>query len=135
MRSLTKSPYTYEFFQAVRILSHLSGDRVKPGGFAPVSTEAVRFSAHQSMTFPASEIQALEFRDSGPPLMVVNFMGLTGPRGVMPLVYTSMVMDRLRQRDPTMRDFFDIFNIKTHNSTLVLNYVVILLLKINVKFM
>jgi type VI secretion system protein ImpH len=70
----------------------------------------VRFAAHQSIAFPASEIQAFKTRETGPPLMVVNFMGLTGPLGALPLVYTAQVMDRVRSRDTTMRDFFDLFN-------------------------
>jgi type VI secretion system protein ImpH len=41
---------------------------------------------------------------------VINFMGLTGPSGVLPLYYTEMLLERLRQKDPVLRDFFDIFN-------------------------
>lgn len=107
---LDRGPYNFEFFQAVRLLGRLAGDRVTPGGFALPSTETVRFAARQSMAFPASEIQSFERRPEGPPLMVVNFMGLTGPLGVLPLAYTAQVMERLRARDPAMRDFFDIFN-------------------------
>ena len=106
---LIRSPYSYEFFQAVRVLERM-GNGESPGGFSNPSTEVVRFSAHQSLAFPASQIQSLQQRDAGPPLMVVNFMGLTGPQGVLPVAYTSLVMERLRGRDSTMRDFFDIFN-------------------------
>ncbi len=37
-------------------------------------------------------------------------MGLTGPMGALPTVYTTLVLERLRDRDSTMRDFFDLFN-------------------------
>jgi type VI secretion system protein ImpH len=43
-------------------------------------------------------------------MMTVNFMGLTGPVGVLPLIYTEFLVQRLREGDPTMADFFDIFN-------------------------
>jgi type VI secretion system protein ImpH len=42
--------------------------------------------------------------------MIVNFMGLTGPQGVMPLYVTQLLMDRLRAKDRALRDFFDLFN-------------------------
>jgi type VI secretion system protein ImpH len=42
--------------------------------------------------------------------MRVNFMGLTGPLGLLPLYYSALVRDRVRARDTALRDFFDIFN-------------------------
>ena len=42
--------------------------------------------------------------------MKVNFMGLTGPEGVMPLYYTSLLAERTRAGDTSAVDFFDIFN-------------------------
>ncbi|MEZ6130739.1 MAG: type VI secretion system baseplate subunit TssG [Planctomycetaceae bacterium] len=54
-------------------------------------------------------------RSSGPldPLeMIVSFMGLTGPNGVLPQHYTSLVIERVHQRykDHTLREFLDLFN-------------------------
>jgi len=44
------------------------------------------------------------------PNMTVNFMGLTGPQGTLPNPYTSLIIERLRASDGTLRDFLDIFN-------------------------
>ena len=41
--------------------------------------------------------------------MKVNFMGLTGPEGVLPLVYTVFLAERARSGDSTAVDFFDTF--------------------------
>jgi type VI secretion system protein ImpH len=43
-------------------------------------------------------------------MLRVNFMGLTGPMGLLPLYYSSLIRERLRARDFAMRDFLDIFN-------------------------
>jgi type VI secretion system protein ImpH len=69
----------------------------------------VRFGANPSVAFPASEIQSLD-RKRTPAAMQVNFMGLTGPLGVLPLDYSALVIERLRARDGTLREFLDIFN-------------------------
>jgi type VI secretion system protein ImpH len=42
--------------------------------------------------------------------MTVNFFGLFGPSGCLPLCYTELVMDRVRAGDYALRDFLDIFN-------------------------
>jgi type VI secretion system protein ImpH len=105
-----EEPYRFEFFQAVRVLERLLGERKAPGRFANPQTEVVRFGAHNTAVFPASEIQSLQWREGRAPLMVVNFMGLTGPEGVLPLYYTQFVAERVRAKDTAVRDFLDIFN-------------------------
>lgn len=110
-RRLLEEPFVFEFFQAVRLLEKLSRDGLPVGRAGPPSREAVRFGAHPSLAFPASQIQALApGEDARPPRMAVNFMGLTGPMGVLPLYYTQLVIDRTRARDTALRDFLDIFN-------------------------
>jgi type VI secretion system protein ImpH len=42
--------------------------------------------------------------------MVVNFLGLTGPNGVLPRHYTMLMIERVRQKDFALRDFLDMFN-------------------------
>ena len=37
-------------------------------------------------------------------------MGLTGPEGVLPNPYTSLIIERQREGDTSLRDFLDIFN-------------------------
>ena len=108
-QDLDREPYRFEFFQAVRLLERMFADRQVVGRFTNPSEEVVRFGAASAIAFPASEIQSFD-RSISPPLMRVNFMGLTGPQGVLPLDYSALVLERLRARDNTMRDFFDLFN-------------------------
>jgi len=107
---LRNEPYLFEFFQAVRLLERFLPDKAGVGGFAPPSAEVVRFKANSTLAFPASEIQSLIWPEKGPVQMKVNFMGLTGPEGVLPLSYTAFLAERARAGDSAVADFFDAFN-------------------------
>lgn len=113
LEQLEERPKSFEFFQAVRLLERLFPERAAVGDYSPPSDEVVRFSAHPSVAFPPSEIEALRLPkgDGGgqQPHMSVNFMGLIGPQGVLPLYYTLLVAEELRNKNPALRDFFDIF--------------------------
>jgi type VI secretion system protein ImpH len=107
---MREHPGWFQFFQAVRLIHRLLPDREPVGRFAPPQREAVRFSANNLLAFPPSQIQTLEWSDDGPARMKVNFMGLTGPMGVMPYCYTELIRERNRLKDSSMEDFFDLFN-------------------------
>ena len=108
---LEREPYAVEFFQAVRLLERLFPFRAPVGRLdSRPAEEVARFSANTDVAFPASEIQALELRPDTPARMTVNFMGLIGPLGVLPLSYSMLVLERARARDYAMRDFLDIFH-------------------------
>jgi type VI secretion system protein ImpH len=94
----------------VRLLGLWSAAARPVGDFADPADEAVRFSVTASLAFPASEIQSVEQQPDGPLRMTVNFLGLTGPQGVLPFHYTQLVADRLQKRDRGLRDFLDIFH-------------------------
>ncbi len=104
--------YRFDFFQAVRLLNHMT-DTQDPVGYASLpQQETVRFHSFPSMSFPPSAIyditRGVDRED--PMHMVVAFMGLTGPQGVMPQYYTELIMERLRYQDRTLLDFFDLFS-------------------------
>ena len=107
---LDQEPYLFEFFQAIRLMARTEPQRHVVGRFSNPNSEIVRFAANPDVSFPASEIQALEQRGSKPPLMTVNFMGLHGPQGILPRAYCELVNERIRARDTTLRDFLDLFN-------------------------
>lgn len=107
---LRATPWNFEFFQAVRLLERLHPDREPVGHFSVPSSEAAKFRAHASTVFPASEIQSLRDADDQQADMEVNFMGLFGPQGVLPLYYTEFIAERARVRDSSPIDFLNIFN-------------------------
>jgi type VI secretion system protein ImpH len=102
--------YSFEFFQAVALLERMCKDKRPIGGFSDPADEAVRFQVNPRLAFPASEIQHVELTESGSVSMQVNFMGLSGPSGVLPHPYSELILERLRARDSSLSDFLDLFN-------------------------
>jgi type VI secretion system protein ImpH len=105
---LFAEPWSFEFFQAVRLLEQLQAERAPVGDLEEPRNESVRFTTATSVAFPASEIQSLE--SSEPPRMAVNFLGLTGPQGMLPLAYSLYVAERQRAGDHAMKSFLEIFD-------------------------
>jgi type VI secretion system protein ImpH len=101
---------SFDFFQAVALLEGLLSERSAVGGFSSPGDEAVHFRAQTRLAFPASEIHELVERKDAPPDMTVNFMGLTGPMGVLPYAYSELMIERQRAKDTSLAAFFDLFN-------------------------
>jgi type VI secretion system protein ImpH len=112
----------FDFFQAVRLLERdvqrqgpaAEESRQAVGRDAVPKQELIRFRARQSLDFPVSEIDEVVRPDAagtaGQPEMLVNFMGLTGPAGVLPRHYSQMIMAYGREGSAALVDFFDRFN-------------------------
>jgi type VI secretion system protein ImpH len=109
-RAVAADATAYEFVQAMRLLERLLPRRAPVGGFANPQQEVARFTVPPSVSFPACEVQSLAVAADRPAAMAVNFLGLTGPQGVLPYFYTTYAADRARKNDAAMRDFLDIFN-------------------------
>ena len=126
---LMEEPWRFEFHQAVRVLLRNSehGRNAQAEGSGAIERryhqkgEPVHIGAHQSLGFPASDIQALTLLpdDSGKLEMLVNCFGLTGPSGVLPLAYTEFLIDREVKRDAGPAAFLDIFN---HRLAMLFHY-------------
>jgi type VI secretion system protein ImpH len=110
--ALRHDPHSFSFFQAVRVLERLRPGHAAPGQFVDPATEFVRFGAHASIAFPPSEIQELDLPEDEhePARMTVNFMGVTGPLGVLPHQYTLLLRERQRAKDGAAAAFLDLFH-------------------------
>lgn len=110
------APYSFKFFQAVRLLERMYPERASVGRDHLPTAEVVRFRSRPTLEFPASEIHEIsetEDEDVRKIEMFVNFMGMIGAVGVLPSHYTELVVERVRYRDKTLWEFLDIF---THRS-------------------
>ncbi len=125
IETLAQSPQSFSFFQAVRLLERAATQSEKDpkklarpvARFTPPGTEAIRFHTQQSLSFPTSEIKSVkqQQRKSGNKQwhMNINFMGLSSAMGVLPYHYTEIILQRLKIKDESMRNFFDLFNHRT----------------------
>jgi type VI secretion system protein ImpH len=111
-QSLFEEGYRFDFFQAVRVLERLYPHRHAVARDATADNEVVRFRARLSLSFPPSAIHDMQrpADGDGPVQMTVAFMGLTGLMGVLPRHYTELLLERVRRKDHTLRDFLDLFN-------------------------
>jgi type VI secretion system protein ImpH len=114
--TLFADPHGFDFFQAVRILERLARASARLGQDQP-DQEAVRFRSQPSLSFPPSAIAAVRPLTHDTPAkllplaeLIVTFMGVTGPSGVMPYHYTALLLRRMRDKDFSLRDFLDLFH-------------------------
>lgn len=112
---LRTEPYRFRFNQAVRLLALAAReagidlrDDLPPG---------LRFTTPASLSFPPSEIMAIDPRADGADgsddtlNMRVAFLGLTGPSAALPVPYTELLIERRNHyRDDSAHAFFDIFS-------------------------
>lgn len=111
-QELFEEPWRFDPFQAVRILERLGGDRVPVGHDGPPGREALRFSSRLSLASPPSPLFDLKAPADGqqPPVLTVAHIGLVGTLGVLPRVYTEVLLEWLRDsKDRSVVDFLDLF--------------------------
>jgi len=114
MHDLTERPHEFDFYQAVRRLECARADLPRVGGSHRLADDAVRFCQEPSLAFSPSNVWAMKppvAKGPAVPRLFVNFLGLLGPNGPMPLHLTEYARDRERNHaDPTLARFLDIFN-------------------------
>ncbi len=121
LHALATEGTTFDFVQAMRLLMRLYPERAAVGGWDDPAREVVRLSVPPSLAFPPSEISRLDLppgttdapgdaKATRPARVAVRFMGLTGPQGVLPHVYTEHAAARSRAKDTAFRDFLDLFH-------------------------
>jgi type VI secretion system protein ImpH len=97
---LLAAPRRFGFDAASRILSR----RARTTDPA----QAARFRTPPGLAYAPAEIVAIEpVEGTGGPAMTVGMIGLTGPSGVLPRLYTELVTTTLRNRSGALHGFLD----------------------------
>jgi type VI secretion system protein ImpH len=111
-QALAREPHQFDFFQVLRRLECSYRDRPRLGRSRRPADDPIRLAQPASMAFAPSTLAACESGKEGrPPRLEVNFFGLLGPNGPLPLHLTEYARDRLRNaHDPTFVRFLDLFH-------------------------
>ncbi|WP_032112997.1 type VI secretion system baseplate subunit TssG [Candidatus Paracaedibacter symbiosus] len=109
---LYQETYEFEFSQAIRILEGLNQNSISFGEGDDPLKEALQVKSRLTLAVSSSDIYSVTAPLGGDhrPILTVNFLGLAGIQGPLPTPYTDLVIDRVRHKDTSSRDFLDIFN-------------------------
>jgi type VI secretion system protein ImpH len=109
---LNVEPWAHDFFALVRRMEAIQHTQPGFGVSNRASEDPVRFAQEPLMAFPPCTVSQFHFaRSNAPARLFVNFMGLLGPMGPLPLHLTEYAYHRERHhKDRTLSRFLDIFN-------------------------
>ncbi len=95
----------FHFDAAVRVLLR--------GAKAADPAEAIRFTTPASLAYPAAEVAAVEPPSpTGPAQLASPVIGLAGPAGVLPALYSEVLIQTLRNRSRALADFLDMLALR-----------------------
>lgn len=108
---LEQGAYRFDFFETLRWIEALNADKPRLGTSIKAADDAIRLSQNPELQFSASSLADCHVNHSGMPRLAINFLGLFGPNGPLPLHLTEYARERLRNHhDPTLARFADIFH-------------------------
>lgn len=109
---LTPGTNESDFFELVRRIEQIDPQRPPVGESVRPKDEIFRFIQEPSLAFPSSTVRDVRPGTADRPITVaVEFMGLLGPSGPLPLHMTAHARDRIRNHgDATFARFLDIFH-------------------------
>jgi type VI secretion system protein ImpH len=109
---LEQSISSLDFFRAVRLIDAAHPDLPRTGSALSPRQECIRFGQRPELAFATSTIDRFHPEtENAPPRLDVNFFGLFGPNGPLPLHLTEYARDRLRNHgDDTFVAFANIFH-------------------------
>ena len=116
-QALHAQPYKFGFYQTLRRFECFYRQKPKIGMSLRPTDDVLRLAQEPSLAFPSSTLASFKIGGQGtgkerqPSQLTVNFFGLFGPNGPLPLHLTEYARDRLRNSDdPTFSEFLNIFH-------------------------
>ena len=108
---LVEEPFGFNFFRAVRLLESHFRASPRIGTSQRLKDDWIRFGQKPSLAFAPSSVEHFEPPGAGAARMFVQFMGMLGPNGPLPVHVTEFILGRIiSSKDRTQARFLDIFN-------------------------
>jgi type VI secretion system protein ImpH len=108
---LATEPFVFDFFRALRLIECRFREKPRIGQSLSPRDDPVRFGQIPSLAFAPSTLAEFYKGEERPAKLSVNFLGLFGPNGPIPLHITEYARERQRHaHDPTLVEFLDVFH-------------------------
>lgn len=110
---LLKSGHTFSFFQVLRLLRFFVASPNVSEMTAVEDMPHIRVRPDLSLTFPASDVKAVEELTEGEESayqVTATFLGLYGAASPLPTFYTEDLMEEAGADESVTREFLDVFN-------------------------
>jgi type VI secretion system protein ImpH len=112
-KQMEAEPHRFDFFASMRALQVAFSRWPKIGASISLSEDYARMRQEPDMAFAPRTIRSFKFGEPDhpevPSIISVNFLGLFGPNGPLPLHFTDYVLSRLREGDAALATFADVF--------------------------
>lgn len=111
-RQLAEEPFKFDFFQLLRLFEIMSPALPPIGTSKRADQEAIRLGQAPSLHFATSMLAGFTpSKNNSKPRLDVNFFGMFGPNGPLPLHLTEFAQEReLHEKDATFKEFANIFH-------------------------
>ncbi len=111
-RLLSEAVARLDFYQVMRLIENTHAELPRVGTSLRPRDDAIRLGQEAALAFAAGPLAGYDrARDGRPPRLRVNFFGLLGPNGPLPIHLTEFARDRQRNSaDPTFVRFLDLFH-------------------------
>lgn len=117
--SMAATPWRYEFFSAMRHIECAFPCAPRWGEAQHLREDPIRLAQQVSLAFQSSMIAGWSKRQGNAAYLLVNFFGLTGVNGPMPLHFSEKLLSlQVNHNDYTPAHFLDVF----HHRLLTLLY-------------
>jgi type VI secretion system protein ImpH len=106
---LLSNPGSFSFFQVVRLLKSLNGNRKSNGGGGS-NWENISVKPTLSLAFPKSDVEKVTKIDDHKFEITANILGLYGTCSPIPTFYTEEIFDEKSEGGSETHDFINVIN-------------------------